>query len=430
LYGMRGGVLPAATAAAPKTSGANADTGWRALADRLAFGASRPFGLALVLHDFWHERRYLAELAAHSARFTFGARREAAAAPAQVMVLVIGESSRHDRWSLNGYPRDTTPLLRRQPNLVSLSDLITPVSATRLSVPLMLSRKPAMQSLQADFAEKSALSAYREAGFKTWWLSNQMSFGKFDTPVSVYANEADVVRFLNRGDARDSTSHDEVLLPALARALADPAPHKLIVLHTLGSHWNYSRRYPASYGRWQPSLSGIAQPAVTDPALKTALNNSYDNTILYTDWLLAQVIGQLAATRLPAAMIYVSDHGQTLYDGSCKLAFHGHNTQYEFHVPALVWHSDAWGAAYPAKLEQLRRHRDAPLSTENVFHSLLDAAAIRYPDERLEWSIFSAQWRPHRRYVDSYGWADYDHARLRGDCREVIDRGTPLARRR
>ena len=68
------------------------------------------------------------------------------------------------------------------------------------------------------------------------------------------------------------------------------------------------------------------------------------------------------------SMMYVADHGQTLYDGSCKLAFHGHNTQFEFHVPALVWYSDAYRNAHSqSKVGQLRQHRTAPLATENMF---------------------------------------------------------------
>ncbi len=394
------------------------------------FGSSWPFGLGLRFYDFWKERQYLHTLKARSDHFSFNAYQPATAQQPQIVVMVIGESARYDRWGLNGYARDTTPLLRNQANLVSLGNLVTAVSATRLSVPVIMSRKPATQSLKPGFAEKSFISAYREAGFKTWWLSNQMSFGKFDTPVSVYANEADVRRFLNLGGFRGGSSYDQVLLPALQRALADPAPKKLIVLHTLGNHWNYSQRHPPQYERWQPSLSGIDGPTPTDPKIRAALNNSYDNSILYTDWLLSQVIAELTASGQLAAMMYVSDHGQTLYDGSCKLVFHGHNTQYEFHVPALVWYSDAWSAAFPDKARQLRRHRDAPLSTENVFHSLLDLADIRYPDERLEWSIFSSRWQPHKRYVDSYGWTDYDNATFRGDCREVIDKGTPLVRQR
>lgn len=448
LYGQEVGMPVTAQAAGP---GSNADASavthepqryaaglaqelgklppWAAASlDAASFAATWPFGLAAPLYDFWREHRYLETLAARSAGFSFHAHQAGQAARPQVVVMVLGESSRYDRWGLNGYARNTTPRLARETNLVSLGDLVTSVSATRLSVPVIMSRKPARQSLKAEFAEKSFLSAYREAGFKTWWLSNQMSFGKFDTPVSVYADEADVTRFLNPGDFKDSSSYDQVLLPALQRALHDPAPKKLIVLHTLGSHWNYSHRYPPSFDRWRPSLGGADDPAPTDLNIKTPMNNSYDNSILYTDWVLSQIIAQLAATQQLAAMMYVSDHGQALYDGSCRLAFHGHNTQYEFHVPALVWYSDAWREAYPAKLQQLQRHRNAPLATENVFHSLLDLADIHYPDERLEWSVFSSHWRPHPRYVDSYGWANYDHSSFRGDCREVIDKGTPLAR--
>jgi glucan phosphoethanolaminetransferase (alkaline phosphatase superfamily) len=113
--------------------------------------------------------------------------------------MVIGESSRYDRWSLNGYARETNPLLKQEANLVALPDVITSVSATRLSVPVIISRKPATQSLKDGFSEKSFLTAFKEAGFKTFWLSNQISFGKFDTPVSVFAKEADVVEFLNLG---------------------------------------------------------------------------------------------------------------------------------------------------------------------------------------------------------------------------------------
>jgi len=394
-----------------------------------AFARSWPFGLAARGVDFYKERQYLADLNRRSAAFRFDARQGDPANAPDVLVMVLGESSRYDRWSINGYARETNPLLAKEDNLVALQDLITSVSATRLSVPVIISRKPAMQSLKDGFSEKSFLSAFKEAGYKTWWLSNQISFGKFDTPVSVFAKEADQVEFLNLGGFTTRSNLDEVLFDPLARALADPAPKKLIVLHTLGSHWNYAHRYPASFDKWTPSLRGVDKPVVTDDAIEPLMSNSYDNSILYTDWFLSQVIGKLKSPEKAAALMYVADHGQTLYDKSCDLAFHGHNTQYEFHVPALVWYSDVYAALYPAKVEQLKQHRKARLSTENVFHTLVDLGDIRYPGERLERSIASAQWKRHKRYVDSYGWTDYDNARMRGDCREVIDKGTPLPRR-
>lgn len=386
-----------------------------------------PFGLAARAIDFAHERAYLAELDARSSAFRFHARSGSDATEREVIVMVLGESSRHDRWSLNGYARPTNPELAREPNLVMLGDVITPVSATRLSVPVIISRKPAMMSLKDGFNEKSFVTAFKEAGFKTFWLSNQVAYGKFDTPVSVFAREADEVRFLNPGGT-ERPSYDEILLAPLAQALADPAPKVLIVLHTLGSHWNYAERYPASFDRWQPSLKDVAHPDYTQRALKPRIDNSYDNAILYTDWFLARTIGALKDTHANAALLYVADHGQTLYDNTCRIAFHGHNTQYEYHVPAFAWYSERYAARRPDKVAQLRRHRNAPLSTENMFHTLLDMADIRYPGEQLERSFVNSRWQRHVRYVESYGWTDYDDATVRGDCREIIARGKPLPR--
>ena len=398
--------------------------------DPVVFTGSWPFGIGLHGYHFWRERTYLRSLADASARFKFGATQMPAQTAAQVVVMVIGESSRYDRWSLNGYLRDTTPLLRAQANVVPLANVVTAVSATRLSVPILVSRKPATESLRASFREKSFVSAYKEAGFKTFWLSNQMSFGQFDTPVSVYANEADVTMFLNLGGMSKASNLDAILLEPLQHALADPAQKKLIVLHTLGSHWNYSHRYPQSFDKWQPSLFGIDKPPFTDLKIKPQLNNSYDNTILYTDWILNQVVESLKASAAITSLMYVADHGQTLYDGSCRLAFHGHNTQYEFHVPALVWYSEAYRTTYPGKVDRLLHNRRARLSTENVFHSLLDMADVRYPSEQLDYSFLSGALKTHKRYVDSYGWTDYDNATLRSDCREVIDKGKPLVQQR
>lgn len=390
------------------------------------FGASWPFGLSVPGYQFWKEREYLSHLSDESKRFTFHASQTSESDTPQVIVMVIGESSRYDRWSINGYKRDTTPLLRGEKNLVPLADLITSVSATRLSVPVIMSRKPATESLRAGFAEKSFISAFKEAGFKTWWLSNQMSFGQFDTPISVFAKEADVTQFVNLGGFTDSSTLDQVLLDPLRIALSDPSKKKLIVLHTLGNHWNYSHRYPQKFDKWKPSLFGISDPAYTDLKLKIPLNNSYDNSILYTDWFLSQVIAQLKDSHELSSLFYVADHGQTLYDGTCRLAFHGHNTQFEFHVPAFFWYSDRYLSTWPDKIATLRRHQRARLSTENVFHSLLDMEDVHYPDEHLDRSIFSTSFKTHKRYVDSYGWTDYDNARMKGDCREVIAKGRPL----
>jgi glucan phosphoethanolaminetransferase (alkaline phosphatase superfamily) len=393
---------------------------------RTSLSQSWPLGIVLLSVDFLQERHYLSKLNEKNHHFLFHAKQETNSNNAQTYIVVLGESSRFDRWSINGYQRETNPWLMKEANLISLQDVITSVSATRLSVPVILSRKPATQSLIAGFAEKSFISAFKEAGFKTFWLSNQMSLGEFDTPTSVFAKEADVTQFLNMGGFTNRSNLDDVLLEPLEQALADSHKKKLIVLHTLGNHWNYSHRYPKSYDRWQPSLFGIHNPAYTDLRNKERISNSYDNSILYTDWILSQFIASLKRQSHPTALWYISDHGQTLYDGACTLAFHGHNTQFEFHIPAFFWYSDQYEQSHSRQVAQIKQHQQSKLSTENVFHSLLDMANIRYPDERLHYSVFHTALKDHIRYVDSYGWSNYDNSTIQGECREVIDNKTPL----
>ena len=391
--------------------------------DKELISRTWPFGLVVQIGDFLYERHYLNVLTLKSSAFQFHASSDQAQ---KTIVIVIGESSRYDRWSLNGYNRSTNPLLMKQSNLVSFTDLISPVSATRLSVPIIMSRKPATQSLKAGFSEKSFISAFKEAGFKTFWISNQMSFGQFDTPISVFANEADVTQFLNLGGFTDQSSFDQIMFEPFQTAINDTAPYKLIVLHTLGNHWNYSSRHPVTFNHWLPSLTGVTDPDYNNRSIKEQMSNSYDNSILYTDWVLSQLVHQLNSQQKISAMMYVSDHGQVLYDGTCNLAFHGHNTQYDFHIPGFMWYSDAYLAAYPDKVEQLKLHQHARLSTENIFHTILDIANVHYPTEHLDRSIVDAQFQTHIRYVDSYGWSNYDDARMEGDCREVMDNHTPL----
>lgn len=389
---------------------------------------SWPLGWSIVAYQFSKERSYLKELALKNSNFKFNTTQNNMDNIPQIYVLVIGESSRYDRWQLNGYHRETNPFLSQisSKQLIPFSNMITGVSATRLSVPVILSRKPTTKSLQAGFSEKSILSAFKEAGFKTFWLSNQMSFGQFDTPVSVFAKEADVIQFLNFGGFTDQSSYDSVLLNPLNTAIKDPYPKKLIVLHSLGNHWNYSHRHPKEFDQWKPSLFGVKNPNYTDIKIKTALSNSYDNSILYTDWFLSKVINQLEKSAQISSLLYVSDHGQTLYDGDCDLAFHGHNTIYEFHIPAFAWVSPQYQSTFPNKVQQIIAHKNAKLTTENIFHSLLDMANIHYPKEQLKRSFVSPQFKYHQRYVDSNGWAHYDNSTLKGACKSVTDKGRPL----
>jgi arylsulfatase A-like enzyme len=164
----------------------------------------------------------------------------------------------------------------------------------------------------------------------------------------------------------------------------------------------------------------MVRPPVGDPGLLRETGNSYDNSIRYTDWFLAQVIGLLKQGGQRAVLVYVADHGELLRDASCSLSMHGHGTDHEYHVPALVWFADQYRARYPAKVAALQRQRAARLGTTDMFHTVLDLADIRYPGERLEWSFVHPGYTPRRRMVASDNWVDFDTAERKGACRRLF----------
>ena len=369
--------------------------------------ATYPAGVPIRLAAFMDQRRGLAQTEETLRDFRFNASHVGESPSRQVHVLVIGETGRPDRWQLNGYRRPTTPRLSRISDVVSFTDTVSAWAWTRMSVPVILTRKPP-QDTRAFFPEKSLIAAFREAGFKTYWLSTQSPLGPHDSSIALHAREADHSRFLNPTDYRGAGVHDGALLGPLADILARDEPRQLIVLHTLGSHFSYADRYPAGFDVFQPSQTGKRTPSLHDRSQKEAMNNSYDNSIYYTDWLLSEIIGQLRGTDSRATLLYVADHGENLFDGACTKSGHGHSTELDFRVASIWWNSPQYAMVRPASIEFLRGRRDSALSTSHVFHTMLDAADIHYPGEDLTESVLSATWISRPRLVQ--GGHDFDEA--------------------
>jgi heptose-I-phosphate ethanolaminephosphotransferase len=317
--------------------------------------------------------------------FAFGATKAPGDAP-EVYVLAIGESSRPDRWSLNGYARETTPRLARTPNLVSFSDVVTTSPTTAYAVPSLLSLAP-ISDWPAVQSQKSIIGAFREAGFQTWWLSAQ-EVSHWGGIIPVVAEEAHRRRYYDR-------SLDRALVDDLQRVLADPErPRRiLVVLHTRGSHFEFSTRYPAEYRVFPEKVATHAE----------YLSNTYDNSVLYTDRILSDVIEAVRALRVRAAVAFVSDHGENLMDDERRLFGHAIGNEYDMPAAAFVWWSDELAAAEPAKVESARRARAAPLTVAHFAHSLVDLAGIEARGLDAGKSVFSGRLRDDPRAYLSRG---------------------------
>jgi glucan phosphoethanolaminetransferase (alkaline phosphatase superfamily) len=342
----------------------------------LANDRSSPFGL--FSQSYIASVVYRAEsLQAEASKgFSFGALRTQVPSEAEAYILVIGESSRPDHWGIYGYKRDTTPRLAKTDNIVVFRNVVSQSALTKLSVPLILTRGVVEDPARAA-REKSIVSAFREVGFSTYWLSTQQR-DPYTGAINRYSSEAESERFFER-------RHDGILVEQAARILADASEKRLfLVIHTLGSHYTYESRYENEFEVFS-TRRGTASG-------RQRLINAYDNTVLYSDFVIAQLIGALRSRPGIKALLYVSDHGENLEDDDRKLYGHFINNEYDLPIPMLVWYSEEFSHAFPQKVSSLSENARKPINTRTVFYSLLDVAGITVGDPATNTlSVFSSQ---------------------------------------
>jgi glucan phosphoethanolaminetransferase (alkaline phosphatase superfamily) len=364
-----------------------------------------PLGIAARFAEYGEHRRRIRDARAAASTFRFGA---AATADDVTIVLVIGESIRADHLGLNGYARDTTPRLARIDGLVSYRHALALAGATRESVPFMLTRRSPRAEASARASERGIVAAFEEAGFDTWWISTQAPIGDLEDAITAFADEARRRRFLNPAGYAKRAALDEEAVVALRDALAERAPRRMLVVHLLQAHWDYRFRYPPAFDVFRPSGESGEVWSLYSTSRRAAIVNAYDNAVRYADHVLAELIESLGRERRPAALVYMSDHGQALFDGACLTAGHGIHSATVFSVPLLAWVSPEFARAYPDKAAALRAHRDRPVTAESIFPTLADLGGLRLPGDKRELSLASPGYAPGERAVtlDLVHWID------------------------
>lgn len=307
---------------------------------------------------------------------------DAARAPAwashqrkSLTVLVVGESARAENFGLLGYGRDTTPRLSQEQGLVSFSNVTSCGTETAVSVPCMFS---GMTRKDYDAAkarnQEGLLDLLQRAGLAVYWRDNQS--GCKGTCDRVHLE--DVSNLKEPGLCADNECHDEILLKDLAARIDDLQEDTVLVLHQMGSHGpDYFKRYPAAFERFTP----VCHSNALNQCDRQSIVNGYDNTLLYTDHVLASLIDVLRSKqdKVDTAMIYLSDHGESL--GEYNLFLHG--TPYmlapeqQKHVPMLAWFSDNYRSSFGVDVDCLQQGRERPLSQDNLFHSMLGLLQVR-----------------------------------------------------
>lgn len=292
----------------------------------------------------------------------------------QIYVLVVGETARADNFGILGYSRNTTPQLSKLgKSVVAFRDALTMSNTTHKSVPMLLSSVASQGNFNDIYSQKGIISAFRQAGYSTTFISNQRRNGSF---IDFLGSEAEQVTFLkDHLPLKAELADDSILTPLKACLDSYRGGRLFIVLHTYGSHFNYLDRYPKHY-RPQFTPDRFAEASREN---RTLLVNAYDNTIANTDAFLARVIALVQAKHVPAGLVYVSDHGEDIFDDSRNRFLHASPipTYYQIHVPFIVWTSGEYRSLYPGKWQQIASHSRLPISTSLVtFHTLLDMSGV------------------------------------------------------
>ncbi len=314
--------------------------------------------------------------------------RHGAGARPQLLVLVVGETARADHFGINGYGRDTTPELARR-GVLSWGNVRSCGTSTLASLPCMFSPlgKDAFEARKSDY--ENLLDVVQAAGMAVLWVDNQSGCkGVCERVAHAQAQEGLSAGQRSRLCDASGECRDDALLAGLDERLeALPAQRRaqgvLLVLHQMGSHG------PAYYKRSGPEAKRFAPECRTEVLADCAhgeLVNAYDNTIAATDAFLGHAIDWLDArsAQFDTGLLYVSDHGESL--GEYGLFLHGMPygvaPDVQKHVPMAAWLGAAAAARQSLSLDCLRATLQAPLTHDNLYHTVLGALDVRSPSYR------------------------------------------------
>lgn len=288
----------------------------------------------------------------------------------ELVILVVGEAARWDHFSLNGYARETNPLLKKE-DIINFSNFSSCGTETAVSVPCMFSSltRDNYEGEKAQHIE-NVLDVIAHAGVNVLWRDNNSD----SKGVALRATYEDFKTSDKNTLCEEGECRDEGMLIGLDEYIkAHPKGDILIVLHQMGNHGPaYSKRYPKAYEKFTP----VCKSNQLEQCSEQEITNAYDNAILYTDHFLSKTINFLKQYdhKFETAMFYVSDHGESL--GEKGLYLHGFPyaiaPEAQKHVPALMW----FGKNFAIDKEGLKQKANQHFSHDFYFHTALNFMEI------------------------------------------------------
>jgi glucan phosphoethanolaminetransferase (alkaline phosphatase superfamily) len=348
---------------------------------------SFPFDLAYSEYAVERGRRAVGDAKALRESFVFpGVKRLTTDDGPETYVVIIGESSRRESWSLFGYGRDTNPRLRSLAGrgLFLFDRVRSNANITIFSLPLALTGTAPAEHERAN-EEKSIVGLARQAGFDTYWISAQERYGGAANPITAIADEAGHEDFIEASARKAegfhdfSGAYDEDVLKPFKEAAAGGSRKKVIFIHTMGSHADYMTRVPEEREVFDKAAARGGRSGAESG--RRALVDDYDDSILYTDYVIKSVVDVLAGLDHPSAVLYFSDHGERMYCGAHPRESFAHGflppAKDELDVPMLLWLSRAYRARYPVLARAARANAHLETSLVSVFDTFADLIRVK-----------------------------------------------------
>lgn len=280
----------------------------------------------------------------------------------KLVILVVGETARAENFSLNGYTMPTSPLLQSRDDIVAFSNFYSCGTVTAVSVPCMFSKFSRTEFGDDKNAYENLVDVVQKVGVRVVWRDNNSGGSKG------VANRVENAKYYG------GKTYDEVLLEDLQSAIDEKHEDTLIVLHQEGSHGpTYFKRYPETFKKFTPACD----TQDFNQCSQEQIINSYNNTLLYTDFVVNEAIELLKKneSKYETTLLYVSDHGESLGENGVYL----HGIPYfmapdaQKHVPALFY----FGEKNHEKLPALHAKKTDYFSHDNVFHTMLGLFDIK-----------------------------------------------------
>jgi len=305
----------------------------------------------------------------------------------RLTILVVGETARAANFALDGYGRDTNPELSRR-KVLNFTQASSCGTATAVSLPCMF-LDVGQQGYKDGLAKhrEGLLDVLQRAGVAVLWRDNNS--GCKGTCDRVPHEDVDHLKVADLCNSEEC--HDGILLHGLQAYLDAQQDDTVVVLHMKGSHGPaYYKRYPAEFEHFTP----VCDSNQLDRCDRQSIVNAYDNSLRYTDHVLAQTIDLLAQNeaRFDTAMLYLSDHGESLGENGIYL----HGLPYamapneQTHIPMLLWLSDGMRRSAAVDDACLQAARQQPVSQDNLFHSVLGLMNVETSAYHAEADLLSA----------------------------------------